>query len=522
MVGGPSTESYASLPRSVGRTGRASARTIPPAGLLLLVCGLAVPAALDHFAIAGHLIGILRALASALFLGAGVLSLAAARVSGAADRAFVGLSALVIGGLVLPTSTVVRALDAGGALSLVTPSVRSFTSGLAVALALTSLHPAHASVRTNSSRSTWITRLAIVLLGLWTLFAVELALLPLVVGRHSTYDVMVGSLAVTWLTAAVAAAATVRRRAWAARTSPMLLGMGMAETFRFPAPFAESGWLLSSSMLTASAAALAVASAMRGLVEAMRAEQARVEMLQGRLLDAQLEVCGHEEWRQELHHDAQNSLSGLRAALRTLETYGGQLDSGTSQRLRTAAMAEIGHLERLIEGTVAAERVDFEVISVLEPVVTSRRAAGLDVHLGRTDGHVSGCISGLATALTNLLVNAEKHAPGSSVWIHTVPEKEHVRILVMDEGPGMPAELAAGVFHRGARGPGSVGSGLGLHTAREAMREQGGDLELVRHVDGCLFVITLPSASRSMDLHRQLPNQVRIVTGRGLPAVEAS
>ncbi len=519
MVGGPNSESYASPSGSVGNADRDPARAIARAGLLLLVCGFVVPAALSHLAIAVHLIDIFRALASALFLGAGVLSLAAARVSRDNERVFVGLSTLVVGGLVLPSSTVVRALESGGALSLLAPSVRSFTSALALALVLTSLQRAHASAGRTHPRSTSLIPLVVVLGGLWTLFAAELALLPLVVGLRGAYDVMVASLALAWLSAAVVAAATVRRRAWAARTSPVLLGMGMAEIFRLP--FGDLGWLLSASTLTASAAALAAVSAMRGLAETMRAEQARLEMLQHRLLDAQLEVSGHEEWRQELHHDAQNSLSGLRAALRTLETYGGRLDSGTSQRLRCAAMAEIGHLERLIDGTVVGERVDFEVISVLEAVVTTRRAVGLEVHLGRTDGHVSGSISGLATALTNLLVNAEVHAPGSAVWIHTVPEKERVRILVKDEGPGMPAELAASVFDRGARGPGSGGSGLGLHTAREVMREQGGDLELVGHLDGCLFLLTLPTARGSVDVP-PAPRQVRVGAGRGLRAVEAS
>lgn len=520
MVGGPNSESHASLSGSVGNAGRDPSRAIARAVLVLLACSFVVPAALAHLAVADHLIDIFRALASALFLGAGVLSLAAARVSRDNERVYVGLSALVVGGLVLPSSTVVRALESGGALSLLAPSVRSFTSGLALALVLTSLQRAHASANRNNPRLTSLTPLVVVLGGLWALFAAELALLPLVVGLRGAYDVMVASLALAWLSAAVVAAATVRRRTWAGRTSPVLLGMGMAETFRLPV--GDLGWLLSASMLTASAAALAAVSAMRGLAEAMKAEQARLEMLQHRLLNAQLEVSGHEEWRQELHHDAQNSLSGLRAALRTLETYGGQLDSCTSQRLRTAAMAEIGHLERLIDGTVVADRVDFEVSHVLESVVTTRRAAGLEVHLGRTDGHVSGSVSGLATALTNLLVNAETHAPGSAVWIHTVPEAEWVRILIMDDGPGMPSELAARVFDRGIRGAASCGSGLGLHAAREAVRAHGGELELVRHSDGCLFAITLPTAPQSPGLRRSLPSPVRIGTGRRLSAAEAS
>jgi signal transduction histidine kinase len=83
----------------------------------------------------------------------------------------------------------------------------------------------------------------------------------------------------------------------------------------------------------------------------------------------------------------------------------------------------------------------------------------------------------LATALGNLLRNVAVHAPGASVWLHVEVEDACVRVIVDDDGPGVPAEFRDAMMerfhHRGERG-----LGLGLSLAREVARRHGGDLSL--------------------------------------------
>jgi signal transduction histidine kinase len=64
-----------------------------------------------------------------------------------------------------------------------------------------------------------------------------------------------------------------------------------------------------------------------------------------------------------------------------------------------------------------------------------------------------------------------------------------------DHGPGVPAELAAGLFERfsparDALNPAAPGSGLGLWIVRELARAQGGDA----FYDGECFCFTVPLA----------------------------
>ena len=68
-----------------------------------------------------------------------------------------------------------------------------------------------------------------------------------------------------------------------------------------------------------------------------------------------------------------------------------------------------------------------------------------------------------------------------------------VILEICDDGPGLPARARENLFlpFRGSVRAG--GTGLGLATARELMRNHGGDLVLVESSDnGALFRATLP------------------------------
>jgi signal transduction histidine kinase len=193
-------------------------------------------------------------------------------------------------------------------------------------------------------------------------------------------------------------------------------------------------------------------------------------------------------------HDASNALAGLRAALVTLEEYGGRLDTLTKERLRAAALGEVSHLEHLIIRGEPDDTVDFDLEPVLRTVVETRRAMGLEIELSPCDVRAHGRPGDVATVLQNLLVNAQQHAAGPvTVTVDEVGER--VEIHVADRGPGMSATQVATLFQRGARGPVSTGSGLGLHVSHTLMQQQGGDLELRAHGDGdgdgCTFTLWL-------------------------------
>ncbi len=100
----------------------------------------------------------------------------------------------------------------------------------------------------------------------------------------------------------------------------------------------------------------------------------------------------------------------------------------------------------------------------------------------------------LDIVLNNLLMNAFKHSGGMKVTIEAAPRGDHLRILVRDDGRGVPPHMRKRLFEVGRRGEGTGGSGLGLHVARQLLRTFGGDLRLTDACTGAAFVMRLPVA----------------------------
>jgi signal transduction histidine kinase len=91
------------------------------------------------------------------------------------------------------------------------------------------------------------------------------------------------------------------------------------------------------------------------------------------------------------------------------------------------------------------------------------------------------------------LDNAREHAAMSSVRVRTERVGTRVQIRVEDLGPGVPTAHRELIFLRGVT-TAVQGSGLGLHVARQLMREQGGDVWVEDRIGGgASFVVSLPA-----------------------------
>ncbi|MHA2602339.1 MAG: sensor histidine kinase [Candidatus Thorarchaeota archaeon SMTZ1-83] len=99
----------------------------------------------------------------------------------------------------------------------------------------------------------------------------------------------------------------------------------------------------------------------------------------------------------------------------------------------------------------------------------------------------------LPTVFDNLLRNAATHAgENPTVNIRISREGDQVRLIVSDDGPGVPEEIRDALFRRG--GSTRVGGGLGLYLSREIVEAMGGSIELEPSQPRCgaTFSILLP------------------------------
>jgi two-component system OmpR family sensor kinase len=99
----------------------------------------------------------------------------------------------------------------------------------------------------------------------------------------------------------------------------------------------------------------------------------------------------------------------------------------------------------------------------------------------------------------NLLANARAHTPaGTRVTVRLRQDDTCTRLMVEDDGPGVPPDILGTVFERFARadhtrsGPEGHGAGLGLAIVHAVAVAHGGSTEVRSRPGRTVFTVTLP------------------------------
>ena len=157
-----------------------------------------------------------------------------------------------------------------------------------------------------------------------------------------------------------------------------------------------------------------------------------------------------------------------------------------------AGQQEIVDIAELLIQVV--QDVSFEQRGVSVPVTFENRIEDLAV------SRVKGNAEMLHRVFENVVRNAARHSPlGTQIGIvggHD-PARREVRVLISDEGPGVPVADLESIFEpffRGATGRGASGHGLGLTIARRIVEAHGGSIRASNRTTGGLEVeIRLPA-----------------------------
>lgn len=215
----------------------------------------------------------------------------------------------------------------------------------------------------------------------------------------------------------------------------------------------------------------------------------RTERIKATLLDA-------------MAHNLRTPLTAIKAAVTAMIGDGpGSRSSLTAQEqdeLLTVIDEESDRLNRLIGGLVAIEGASDSYVPVLRTASIDEiaTAAVARARTLTTDHRVTLRIDkdlpSVAIDRTSaievvymLLDNASKYAPpGTSISVLATRHDPHlVKLQVIDEGPGIPADLRERVFERFFRIPNReshdrarAGGGVGLSLAKRLMEAQGGKI----------------------------------------------
>ena len=233
-----------------------------------------------------------------------------------------------------------------------------------------------------------------------------------------------------------------------------------------------------------------------------------------------------ERFAADVAHEIKNPLTSIRSALETLDLV---KDPEKREKLTRVLQQDVRRLDRLITDISNASRLDAELsrdrprpvdlTALLGDIVsvydTTSRPGEAPVRLTvAVEGaaRVMGREGPLGQVFRNLIDNARSFSPGGRDVRLTVRRTDTdadlpLRVLVEDDGPGIPPENLETVFRRfyTARPRGTAfgaNSGLGLSIVRQIVDAHGGRVTATNRTDdtgaiiGARFEVALPVVGR--------------------------
>jgi signal transduction histidine kinase len=236
-------------------------------------------------------------------------------------------------------------------------------------------------------------------------------------------------------------------------------------------------------------AAVLVRAAYLLLRRAIREQQRALRSLEQRLNELE---SGSRADRAQLH-EVRSTISGITSASELVRRRHG-LSADLRRQLEHMIENELSRLERMMSSRTVTAPTVFRVDDVIEPVILAHRAKGHPVEWQRSGVSAVGRPDDLAEVVNILVTNAWTHGGHARTRVDIRQSSQGLaEVVVTDYGPGIAGEAREQIFGWGARGPNSRGQGLGLHIARQLMRDQGGHLVLAEHEEpGATFVVGLP------------------------------
>jgi signal transduction histidine kinase len=224
-----------------------------------------------------------------------------------------------------------------------------------------------------------------------------------------------------------------------------------------------------------------------------------------------------------MSHEFRTPLSALRISIELLQENWRYLSFSEMDELLTSIYLSTTTLQNLIDNLLESSKIEAnymelrrrpshlnailaEAVRVMQPLL-QRRQQSLSLLQPLSMPIIDVDPVRVVQVVVNLLSNASKYSPvGSPIdfIIENSDDNAHVRIEIIDRGPGIPMQQRREIFQRFVRlnsteyssqTSSEYGSGLGLSVVKAIIEGHGGQVGVdSREEIGSIFWFTLPSA----------------------------
>lgn len=176
----------------------------------------------------------------------------------------------------------------------------------------------------------------------------------------------------------------------------------------------------------------------------------------------------------------------------------------SSVRHLTSILNDFLSLEKVEAGKVNVHLSEFDLRSLLQELVEQHREIAkptqvIEFNFEGPDHFVTDQ-NMMRIITSNLLSNAVKYSgEGDHIWFEVKCAEQALKLMVKDEGIGIPLEDQQGMFERFFRAKNALnleGTGLGLNIIHRYLQLLGGEISFESHPEtGTTFYLTIPIGS---------------------------
>jgi signal transduction histidine kinase len=202
-------------------------------------------------------------------------------------------------------------------------------------------------------------------------------------------------------------------------------------------------------------------------------------------------------------HELRTPATSVYGVLTTLQARGDELSPELRNELVRVGAEQGERLKRLLEELLDLSRLDSHGIKIdpkptlLAAVLRATASASVSPEIS-VEVNVPPALTVVADQfvldriVSNLLINAVRYG-AEPITLTAESGDSHLRIVIEDNGAGVPEDVRPRLFERFARSESAgTGSGLGLAIARTYARAHGGDLVYDPQDRGARFELILP------------------------------